>query len=81
LRRLIFVVFEACFEAWLVVSLYQEITTTQKRMLIMKNKLSLLVLSAQKINRQHLQLVFVFVSLALLILGVGAPTDGGGIGR
>lgn len=47
----------------------------------MKNKLSLLALSAQKINRQHVQLVFVLVSLALLVLGVGAPTDGGGIGR
>jgi hypothetical protein len=47
----------------------------------MKNKLSFLALSAQKINRQHVQLVFMLVSLALLIIGVGAPTDGGGIGR
>lgn len=47
----------------------------------MKNKLSLFALSAQKINRQHVQLIFVLVSLALLIIGVGAPTDGGGIGR
>jgi hypothetical protein len=47
----------------------------------MKNKLTLLVLSAQKINRQHLQLIFVFASLAMLILGVGAPTDGGGVGK
>jgi hypothetical protein len=50
-------------------------------MLTMKNKLALLALSAQKINRQHVQLIFVLVSLALLILGVGAPTDGGGVGR
>jgi len=46
----------------------------------MKNKLALLNLSAQKINRQHLQLILVIVSLALLILGTGAPTDGGGVG-
>jgi hypothetical protein len=51
---------------------------TQKRMLPMKNKLTLLALSAQKINRQHIQLIFVLVSLAMLILGTGAPTDGGG---
>jgi len=44
----------------------------------MKNKLTLLALSAQKINRQHIQLIFVLVSLAMLILGTGAPTDGGG---
>ena len=47
----------------------------------MKNKLALLALSAQNINRQHVQLIFVLVSLALLVLGVGAPTDGGGVGR
>jgi hypothetical protein len=47
----------------------------------MKNKLSLLFLSAQKINREHVQLVLVFISLAMLILGVGAPTDGGGVGK
>ena len=40
---------------------------------------SLLAFSAQKINRQHVQLVFVLVSLALLVLGTGAPTDGGGV--
>ena len=45
----------------------------------MKNKLALLALSAQKINRQHVQLVLVLVSLAMLVLGVGAPlADGGG---
>lgn len=47
----------------------------------MKNKLALLTLSAQKINRQHLQLIFVLVSLAMLVLGTGAPTDGGGVGK
>jgi TRAP-type uncharacterized transport system fused permease subunit len=47
-------------------------------MLSMKNKLALLALSAQKINRQHVQLVLVIISLAMLVLGIGAPTDGGG---
>ena len=47
----------------------------------MKNKLSLLVLSVSKINRQHIQLIFVVVTLAMLVLGVGAPDDGGGVGR
>ncbi len=45
----------------------------------MKNKLTLLALSAQKINRQHIQLVLVLVSLVMLVLGAGAPiADGGG---
>lgn len=47
----------------------------------MKNKLAILTLSTQKINRQHVQLIFVLVSLAMLVLGTGAPTDGGGVGR
>lgn len=45
----------------------------------MKNKLALLALSAQKINRQHVQMIFVIVSLAMLVLGTGAPlADTGG---
>ena len=47
----------------------------------MKNKLALLALSAQKINRQHVQLVLVIVSLAMLVIGVGAPYADGGVGR
>ena len=47
-------------------------------MLSMKTKLTSLFFSAQKINRQLVQLVFVIVSLVLLVLGVSAPTDGGG---
>ena len=47
----------------------------------MKNKFALLVFSAQKINRQHVQLVLVIVSLAMLVLGIGAPADGGGVGQ
>jgi len=44
----------------------------------MKNKLSLLAFSAQKINRQHIQLFFLIISLAMLVIGIGAPADGGG---
>jgi hypothetical protein len=31
-----------------------------------------------KINRQHIQLVVTLIALILLVLGVGAPMDGGG---
>ena len=44
----------------------------------MKNKFASLALFAQKINRQNVQLFLVIVSLVMLVLGVGAPTDGGG---
>ncbi len=45
----------------------------------MKNKLSQLTLWSTKINRQQLQLIWMIIALALLVLGIGAPTDGGGI--
>ena len=45
---------------------------------MMKNKLALVAL---KINRQHIQLVLVVVALAMLVLGAGAPVDGGGPGH
>lgn len=44
----------------------------------MKNILFSLLSSAKKIDRQHMQLILVIISLAMLVLGVGAPTDGGG---
>lgn len=47
----------------------------------MKNKLTLLAFSAQKINRQHVQMILVIVSLAMLVLGVGAPLAEGGVGK
>ena len=47
----------------------------------MKNKLALLTLSAQKINRQHVQLILVLVSLVMLVLGAGAPYAEGGVGK
>lgn len=45
----------------------------------MRTQLSKLALFAQKIDRQKLQVVFVLLSLALFVLGAGAP-DSGGIG-
>ncbi|MBI5953401.1 MAG: hypothetical protein HY865_17245 [Chloroflexi bacterium] len=42
------------------------------------NKLTSLMFFARKINRQHIQLALVILSLAMLVVGVGAPTDGGG---
>jgi hypothetical protein len=50
-------------------------------MFLMKNKLTLIALSAQKINRQHVQMILVIVSLAMLVLGTGAPLAGGGVGK
>ena len=31
-----------------------------------------------KINRQTVQLILTLIALALLVLGIGAPMDGGG---
>jgi hypothetical protein len=45
----------------------------------MKNKLSQLSILGTKINRQHVQLIWTIIALALLVLGIGAPTDGGGV--
>lgn len=44
----------------------------------MKNVFTFLALSAHKINRQHIQLFLMLVTLVMLVLGVGAPTDGSG---
>jgi hypothetical protein len=32
-----------------------------------------------RINRQHIQLILTLIALALFVLGVGAPMDGGGV--
>jgi hypothetical protein len=47
----------------------------------MKNKLNPALFAASKINRQHIQIVFVLLSLVMLVLGVGAPDDGGIVNR
>jgi hypothetical protein len=41
----------------------------------MKNKLTSLFLSASKINREQVQTLFVLLTLAMLVLGLGAPED------
>ena len=43
----------------------------------MKNTISQFALFASKINRQHIQLVLAIIALAMLVLGIGAPVDGG----
>ncbi|HEX9028719.1 MAG TPA: hypothetical protein VF823_06060 [Anaerolineales bacterium] len=43
----------------------------------MKNQLTQIALLTSKINRQHIQFVFAILALAMLVLGIGAPTDGG----
>ena len=44
----------------------------------MKNKIASLAFFANKIDRQHIQLVLAVAALAMLVLGIGAPSDGGG---
>ncbi len=46
----------------------------------MDKKLAPVVMFASKINRQHIQVLLTIVALAMLVLGVGAPADGGGAG-
>lgn len=41
----------------------------------MKNKLTSLFLSTSKIKREHIQTLFVLLTLAMLVLGLGAPED------
>ena len=47
----------------------------------MTNKLAQLVMLSHQIKRQHAQVLFAVLALAMLVLGVGAPSDGGGAGR
>ncbi len=44
----------------------------------MNSKLSKLMLLTSRINRQHLQLLVAILALVLMVLGIGAPSDGGG---
>ena len=43
----------------------------------MKTKFAKLFIFTQKINRQHIQIAFVLLTLVLFVLGAGAPSDGG----
>lgn len=47
----------------------------------MKNKLTSLFLSTSKIKREHIQTLFVVLTLAMLVLGLGAPEDMSTTGR
>jgi hypothetical protein len=47
----------------------------------MKNKIARFSLSISKINKNHLQIAFTVLALAMLVLGAGAPDDVGGLGR
>ena len=44
----------------------------------MNKKFADIVVRASRLDRRHVQFVIVLVSLAMLILGIGAPLDGGG---
>jgi hypothetical protein len=44
----------------------------------MNKKFADVVVRTSQIDRRHVQLVIVIISLAMLILGIGAPVDGGG---
>jgi hypothetical protein len=46
----------------------------------MNNKIARIALFAGKINRQHVQLAFAILALAILVLGIGAPSAGSGVG-
>ena len=43
----------------------------------MKNNIAQIAIFSSKINRQHVQLAFAVLALAMLVLGVGAPADSG----
>ncbi|MBI1794268.1 MAG: hypothetical protein HYR70_08750 [Chloroflexi bacterium] len=47
----------------------------------MKNAFARFTILASKFNRQHIQVVLAILALAMLVLGIGAPSDGGGISR
>ncbi len=44
----------------------------------MNNKFGRFALFASKLNRQHIQFAFAILALAMLVLGIGAPSAGGG---
>jgi hypothetical protein len=44
----------------------------------MKNTLARLGISLSKIQKQHIQILILLVTIAMLVLGAGAPDSGGG---
>ncbi len=47
----------------------------------MNNKLNQLKLNLARIDSRHVRLALVILSLALFVLGAGAPDTGGGLGN
>lgn len=45
----------------------------------MKNIINQMLHQATKINKYHLQLFLLIISLILLVIGAGAPETGGGL--
>jgi len=43
----------------------------------MNKKFAPVAVFASKLNRQHVQILLALAAIALLVLGVGAPSDGG----
>jgi hypothetical protein len=44
----------------------------------MKRTFTSLALFAQKVDRQHIQFALMILALVAVVLGTGAPLDGGG---
>ncbi len=45
----------------------------------MKNIAREIILTASKLDRRHIEIILLVVSMALLVLSAGAPETGGGI--
>ncbi len=45
----------------------------------MKTHIAQLAVLSSKFNRQHIQLALAILALAMLVLGIGAPLEGGGV--
>ncbi len=45
----------------------------------MNKKLADIIVLSRQINRQHLQLLVAIVTVAMLVVGIGAPSRGGGV--
>jgi hypothetical protein len=46
----------------------------------MNKKLASITMFGSRVRGQHVQMLVVILSLAMLVLGIGAPSDGGGAG-
>jgi hypothetical protein len=47
----------------------------------MKNQLNRITLTVSKFDQRHVRLALIILSLALFVIGAGAPAIGGEIGR